>query len=774
MSINVDFSAHLPTTDGSITVSGLGSAVTIRRDSFGIPHVTAESEADVWFGQGYASAQDRLWQMEWYRRRGLGQWAEVAGATAVGDDKLFRRMRLADAGKADVPTMSPGTRAMFEAYVAGVNAFIARDELPPEFALTGVTPEPWEAWHCTMLFKVRHVLMGQMQLKLTKAKLLKDSGAEKFTRLDTQDSAGTRVILPPGAAVETLIERSVAEFEKVTESLGTLADDDGGSNSWAVHGTRTSTGKPIICNDSHRALDVPNCYWQVHLTCPEFNAAGATFAGFPGLPHFGYNRHVAWNITHGAADVHELYIEQFEDGTPLRYKTANGWRGAEVSKETVKVFDGADVEFDAVRTRHGGIVHGDPASGLGIAVRWTASDEPALQWEVVRPMLQAKTVTEINEAQRLWNDPVNNFVAADSSGNIGYQMRGRLPLRNSGPGKQVPVPGWTGEHEWDGDVPFEQLPVSVNPDSGFIATANQRIQDSPEPYISEAYAPPSRAQRLTDLLAGGAHSPETIKNMQSDVTSVPAATWGRFLSRHGPFEGDAEKARDLLSGWDEEFSGDGAEGLLHSAFRRELAAGLFEPVVGTETWEWMESGRSLSTARVVGAWLSNLSLELEQTTSAPDGRPWPEVLPDVLAAAWQAVVKLTGTEDSSAWHWGDHHWTVGEHSLAPAYPSLASTLNPPAVNVGGDSDSLRVSGYPIGCGKPYSVLILSVYRQAIDFADADNPSWVIPGGASGHPGSPHYADQLPLWQRAERVPMHITEAAVATDTQHTLVLEPSQ
>ena len=774
MSATVDFSTNLPTTDGAVSVTGLTDAVSIRRDRYGIPHVSAANEADVWFGQGYACAQDRLWQMEWYRRRGLGEWAEVAGPTAVGDDKLFRRMGLGAAGQADVSEMTAPTRAMFEAYCAGVNAFIAQDELPPEFELTDLVPDPWEPWHCTMLFKVRHVLMGQMQIKLAKAQLLKAIGAATFAELDTQEPRGARTILPPGGSVESLIERSVEDFERVTVSLGTLADDDGGSNSWAVHGSRTTTGKPVVCNDSHRALDVPNCYWQVHITCPEFNAAGATFAGFPGLPHFGFNGHVAWNITHGSADVHELYIEKFENGSSLRYRKEQGWADAAVSSETIKVRGGADVGIDVVRTRHGGVVHGDPLSGLAIAVKWTASDVPSRQWEVVSPMLRAKTVQEINTAQRLWNDPVNNFVTADASGSIGYLTRGRLPLRDSGSGKQVPIAGWSGEHEWGDDVPFAAMPSTLNPDSGFIGTANQRIQNAHDPYISESFAPPSRATRISNVLTTGTFSPEQVKDMQSDVISIPAATWANCLSGVGPLTGTAERARACLANWDGELGDDGPQGLLYSAFRRELAAAIFKPVVGAETWEWMESGRNVSTGRIVAAWLSKVTLGLaDGDTNAPDGRSWATVLPPILEASWRATEAVAGS-DPSTWRWADHHWTAGTHSLSQAYPELAETLNPPRVNVGGDSDTLRVSSYPIRRGAPFTVAGLSVYRQAIDFADAERPSWVIPGGASGHPGSPHFADQLPLWQKAERVPMHITEAAVAADAQHTLMLEPAE
>ncbi|HEX2037214.1 MAG TPA: penicillin acylase family protein, partial [Chloroflexota bacterium] len=523
--------------------------MTIRRDRCGVAHVKGAGERDLWFGQGFASAQDRLWQMEYDRRRAAGRWAEVAGPGAVAADVLARRLQLVRASQADVEAMSPPTRAMFEAYAAGVNAFLESGRpLPPEYELSGIEPEPWQPWHSVAAFKVRHVLMGVWQQKLARAQLLAMIGPQAYARLDGRPPVGSPTILPPGGKVGRLFAESFDELRRAASHLGFLAEAEGGSNSWAVHGSRTTTGKPVLCNDSHRALDVPNVYWQVHLTCPDFDAIGATFPGFPGLPHFGHNGHVGWSITHTGADYQDLYVERFSGPAgsaspvvnasdpadpggagqhpgrhPIRSLTPQGWEEAERVVERIEVAGASALDVEVWRTRHGPVVHGDPRRGLALALRYTATDGPCRGFEVLRPMLRARTVAELQETQRSWVDPVNNLVAADSAGSIGYLTRGTIPIRSSTAHRQFPAPGWTGEHEWVGYVPFESLPRVIDPPQGFIATANQAVIAEDEPYIAHEFSPPFRAARIVELLsAEGRLAPDEIAAIQGDTTSRAA------------------------------------------------------------------------------------------------------------------------------------------------------------------------------------------------------------------------------------------------------------
>lgn len=731
-----------------ITHAELDGPLTIRRDDYGIAHVEAGTAHDAWFGQGFAAAQDRLWQMEYDRRRAVGRWSEAAGPSGLAADRMARRLGIEPAARGDFEVMDPAVRAMFEAYAAGVNAYVGSNpKLPPEYALTGIAPEPWEPWHSLALFKIRHVLMGEWQWKMAVGGLLARVGIETFGTLDFLPAKGSALILPPGGGRERdLYSLANEEIAAAAEHLGFLSELDGGSNSWVVSGSRTTTGKPVICNDSHRALDVPNAYWQVHLQCLEFDIAGATFAGFPGYPHFGWNRSVAWNITHTQADYQDLYVERFEGDRVL---TANGPVPAERREETIAVRGGDAVTMTCWRTPHGPVVHGDPASGVALSLRYTATDSPRKPFDGLLKMVAAKTVDELFDAQRTWVDPVNNLVAADTAGNIGYMVRGELPIRSSTANRLVPAPGWTGEHEWTGTVPFEELPRDVNPPQGYYATANNRVIDGNEPYISEYFASPARANRLNELLfETGQLSPETIASWQGDVTSVPARVLGSVVGAAGPYEGDAERARTMLANFDGELRGDRPEPLLYAYFRRALMREIWEPVVGSETYAWLTGESNPGLGRILSGLLS--VVVANPGAPLPGGRVWDDVLPEALSSAWGSTVANFG-DDPSAWRWDAKHATGSKHPLSAVFPGEA--LDPPSVGVGGDADTLQCAGYGISGKNDFVLNALSVYRQVVDFANPDGASWIIPGGASGDPGSAHFADQLELWRRHERVGM---------------------
>jgi penicillin G amidase len=733
-------------TDSLSVITEAGGA-TIRRDGYGVPHVRGETAAAAWFGMGYACARDRMFQMDYDRRRACGRWAEIAGPSAVGADVLARRLSLAAAAERDVAAMSPPLRAAFEAYAAGVNQAVADGALP----LPGRYPvEPWQPWHSVAAFKVRHVLMGQWQHKLAQAVVLARTGPWAFGRLETRPPAGSPLAVPPGRRLSRLMDDALAD---VTAHLGFLAEAEPGSNAWAVSGRRTAHGGAVLCNDSHRALDTPNVYWQCRVSCPEFDVTGATFPGLPGFPHFGCNGAVAWAITHADADTQDLYLERFEGS---RYLTPEGWAEAEARPERISVRGGDAVSTVAWSTRHGPVVHGDPLAGMALALKYTATYRPDRGFECLLPMLTARDVRELADAQEGWVDPVNNLVCADVAGRIAYQCRGELPVR-SGPGhRRLPAPGWDGSCEWTGTVPFSALPRTIDPSAGFVMTANNAIVDGDEPYISYTFAQPFRAERLRSLLAGSATaSVGELAGMQADTVSWAARSWGRLLAGLGPFpDGDAEAARALLAGWDGDLAAGSGAALLYACFQRTLADALYRPVLGPDTWEWVASGALAPTVSMVRRWLANDTWELlgGPVPAASDGERGKRVLaavPGALAGAWAAAT-MHGGPDPSRWRWGDVHQAVRVHPL----DGTGLDVGPfPGTPMGGDADTIQAAGYGWRVGSPFTVLSLSVYRQVVDLADPDSASYVIPGGSSGDPASPHFADQLAEWAEHRRIPM---------------------
>ena len=722
----------------------------ITRDEYGVPRVRAETATDAWAGMGYACAQDRLFQMDYDRRRACGRWAEIAGLPALGADVLARRLGLAAAAKLDVAVMSPPVRAAFEAYASGVNQAIADGALP----LPARYPvEPWLAWHSAAAFLVRHVLMGQWQHKLANAVLLARAGADAFARLETRPVVGSPLAVPPDGRlthpVAALLDEAAGD---IAGHLGFLAEVEPGSNAWAVSGRRTTHGGAVICNDSHRALDTPNVYWQCRVTCPDFDVAGATFPGLPGFPHFGVNRSVAWAITHGDADTQDLYLERFSGP---RYLTPDGWAQAQIRHERIDVHGGSPVTVAAWSTRHGPVVHGNPDTGLALALKWTGTHRANRGFECLLPMLTARTAAELATAQDGWVDPVNNLVCADTRGDIAYQCRGELPERSSDAGRRLPVPGWDDACEWTGTVPFAALPATTDPETGFVMTANNTITDAAEPYISYTFSQPWRAERIRTLLAdSGTLSAGELAGMQADTLSLQARGWGLLLRGLGPIaDAGAEAARALLAGFDGDLALGSAAALLYACFLRALAEALYRPVLGPQTWAWVTSGVLAPTLSMVRRWLGNDTWELlggpvpptaGQQAGGDERRE--EVLaavPGALAAAWAAAVKAGGP-DPGQWRWGDVHQAPRVHPLAGSFPGTA---------MGGDADTIQAAGYGWRPGSPFTVSALSVYRQVVDLADPASASFVIPGGASGDPASPHFADQLALWAAHQRIDM---------------------
>ncbi|MGE3075296.1 MAG: penicillin acylase family protein [Dehalococcoidia bacterium] len=755
----------------TLSCPDLAASLTITRDAFGVAHVQAANEHDAWLGQGFVAAQDRLWQMEYDRRRAVGRWAEAAGPSGLAADRMAKRLRIEAAARADLEVMAPGVRAMFEAYAQGVNAFLATNPaLPPEYALTGITPEPWEPWQSIAVFKIRHILMGLWQWKVACAGLLARVGRDKWKTLQFLPAVGTSVILPPAAQIKQLYTDANAEIAAVAEHLGFLSEIDAGSNSWVVSGSRTTTGKPVICNDSHRALDVPNAYWQVQLSCPDFNVAGATFAGFPGFPHFGFNGSVAWNITHTQADYQDLFIEKFEGAAGERYLTESGLQAAERGTETISVRGAAPETVETWKTRHGPVVHGDPRSGMAIALSYTALKSGKRPFDGLRATVMAKDVESLFEAQRTWVDPVNNLVTADTAGNVGYMVRGDIPVRASKAGRRLPVPGWTAEHEWLGSVPFEQLPRSINPAEGFFATANQRVIASDEPYISAYFANPARADRLVELLGGETRfTPEQVAGIQADTVSKFARVWANFVSKQQPMTGAAEKGRAMLAAWDGDLKVDSAEALLYAYFRRALLRELFAPLVGDETWAWLTAESNPGLGRIVSGLMGEVVAHLEEGAAPPCGGQWPSVLARALEVAWANAIGKGGP-DPARWRWGDSHRTASRNPLSTVFPN--ASLDPPSASVGGDADTIRCAGYGLSGKRDFVIASTSVYRQVVDFADLENPSFVIPGGVSGDSTSAHFADQLPIWERCERIPMNRLAEQVTAAAKNVLTLTP--
>ena len=742
-----DLKAVLPDLEGTQTLVGLEGEVTVYRDRWGIPHVRTSSPHDAFFAQGFVTAQDRLWHMDWDRRRALGRWAEIAGPSGVEQDIMMRRFRLAASARADFEVVSPDTRAMLESYARGVNAFIDNAlRLPIEYEIIGSRPEPWEPWHSMLVFKVRHIFMGVFERKLWNARMVHRLGPERAQAAIPGSLPGELLIVPPGAEYSGPTDKSLPDFAEGAEWPGLPTWEEGGSNNWAVHGSRTASGAPLLAGDPHRGLEAPSVYYQNHIACDEFDVVGLSFPGVPGFPHFGHNARVAWCVTHAMADYQDLYLERFKEGDPVSYEFMGEWESADVTTESIMVAGSQPEQVQTVATRHGPIVAGDPTGGLAVAFKYTATAEPIKAFDSIRQMLTADSVDEIDEAMRAWVDPANNFLCVDVEGDIKYLTRGRLPIRPKA-NAWLPVPGWNGEYEWSGYVPFEEMPRSRNPATGFIVTANNRIVNEDYPYyIGLDYDGEHRArciyQALDDLTRA---TVEDMAGVHALRTSIPAAAICPLLKEVEVHSEAALEAKRLLLAWDHTVDRGRPEPAIFAAFHDALTDARVASLLGS-----MASEVSGETGRGAPSWVGRVKSGLHHwLKSLPDAGK-NTLLAESLETALQNLRSLLG-DDMNGWAWGRVHRTNPLHALSSVFPGLAEKLNPPPVAAHGDGSTPLAGSY--STAEPYLITSASMARYVFDASDWGNSRWVVPLGASGHPGSPHYSDQAKTWADVNLVPM---------------------
>ena len=744
-----DFRNSIPDTKRPQVLNGLKQPVHSYRDKLGIPHIWALTQSDAFRAQGYVTAQDRLWQMECDKRKGSGRWAEVVGKAVVTDDCLMRRFRLHQSAKSDYLASDKITQQMLESYAQGVNAFIEAGTLPIEYKITNLEPEPWEPWDSLIVFKVRHILMGVFEAKAWRGRLLRKISPDTLAHMFPSYQPGQPVIIPPGRDYTGPLENCLEDLIIGSSQLNYLNETDAGSNSWVISGSKTKSGKPLLAGDSHRGLDTPNVYYQCHLSCPEFDVIGLAIPGIPGFPHFGHNQQVAWCITHLSADYQDLYIEQFNKDDPSYYKYKDEWIKAEKISETIKVKDSNDIYISVWVTKHGPIISGNPEQGSGISFKYTATTGEKNWADVIPKILVAKNCEQLKESMRKWVDPCNNLLMADVEGNIGYLARGEIPIRPKA-NALLPVPGWTGTHEWEATIPFEELPSSINPESGFVATANNRPVEQDYPYyITMDYAPGYRAERIiANVNTITNASVEDMAKIHADRLSIPAKDYIAYLSRVNPLDNDSKTAKELLIKWNCHMDKDQIEPTIYSAWRDQVLITFLNYNLGeeltSEACNPADRGQGLFLGRIKGRIIDQMLSE--DDTLLPSGKSWPVFMATALSSAMQNLKASLG-EDLTLWKWSKVHKTKPRHTLSFIFPDMEDRLNPPSVSMSGDGDTPLAGSYPplhfadIGG--------LSVARYAFDLSNWDHSLWSVPLGSSGNPGSEHYHDQTDTWSQVK-------------------------
>lgn len=756
--------ATLSDIRGSMHVPGLQQPVTVLRDRWGVAHIYAQDQHDLFFAQGFVAAQDRLFQMELWRRSGQGRLAEILGPSLLFRDINARLLSYRGDMSAEYASYAPDTKQILEAFSEGINAFIATRTrpggtgLPAEFQWAGFKPEPWKPEDCLNRMAA-FSMTGNAFSELHDAELVSALGAEKATQLVHMDP---QVKLDPAPGLELsglapgLLRYLVGSDSRVEFPPYYLE----GSNNWTVSGRLTASGAPLLANDPHRVLAVPSLRYMIHLVAPGWNVIGAGEPALPGVA-LGHNQHIAWGFTIFGSDQQDLYVERINPTNPLEYATDRGWARMEVRRESFQVRGGQDVIVDLKFTRHGPVLWQDERRAL--ALRWVGVEPGTAGYLSSLSIDRAENWQDFSKAAARWKVPSENFVYADTKGNIGEYSVGLSPVRHwTG---MLPVPG-TGGYEWDGFVPFEQLPHSYNPERGFAATANNKMIPDNYPYkIGYQWYPPYRVNRVEQFIqeaAAGGRKLTTgdFKKLQSDAVCLPAreliALVRQVVGEH------PTAAEDLLLNWDGVLSEHSAAGALYETLVPELKVAIIHRAAPERLWAALQAS-DWELDQVLG-YLSHPSVDI---LGAPPEQQRNQLLHDSVMAAAKKLSQLQGP-DPAKWSWGQLHQIKFRHALDQS-PGVASLTDLGPLPRSGDGDTVGATGW---YGGSYEQVAGASYREILDVADWDQSFAINTPGQSGQPGSPHYSDLLRLWQEWQYFPLAYSHDAVEKITTDRLLLEP--
>jgi len=719
----------LPLIEGDLKVVGLKRQVTVVRDKWGIAHIYADNTDDLFFAQGFVAAQDRLWQMEMWRRAKEGRLAEVLGPLAVERDRIARLLRRrAPIDDVEWTSYHPEGKRIMTAFAAGVNAFIAQgeNELPVEFQLTGIRPDRWTA-ETSLL---REITFGDAAAELRLAQDVARYGVIDANRRRAPDPwdalaipKGLDVAMIDAAVLESTGAGGAMPRPSILEEYRGLFSDtatmiresdipDRGSNNWVIAGRLSKTGRPVVANDPHREVAVPALRYLVHLTAPGWNVIGAGEPAIPGVA-IGHNGRIAWGLTIVGTDQQDVFVEELNPANldQMRYK--GKWEPLRIVRDTIRVKGEAPQVVTLRFSRHGPIFHVDSARRRAYALRSALHEPGTAPYLGALRVNQTANCRDFLAAVLYWKAPSENMICGDVEGNISWQASALSPRRSGWVGR-LPVPG-TGDYEWIGFR--KDLPQELNPARGFIATANNNIHPPgyEPPVMFKSTAPSWRMLRVTDMLSAGApFSVADFQKMQHDEFSAQAAKDLALFRDWKAKPAAVERARAMVAGWD-------------AVLRRESAP-------AAVYMAWREAGATGSSA-------ADAALPKEKRDSA------------VAAGLARAVETLTREQgkDWRQWRWGRSNARSFRHPFVGAFDL-------PTVERGGGGTTVAANG--------------ATYREIIDVGDWDKSVATSTPGQSGQPASPFYGNLLPFWASNQYFPLLYTPSSVSSNSAHRLVLTP--
>lgn len=774
----------------TLRLPGLRAPVALVRDRWGVVHIRAGNEHDLFFAQGWNAARDRLFQLEIWRRQATGTLAEVLGPRELARDRGARLLRFRGDMKRELRHYHPRGEAIVQAFADGVNARIAETErdpalLPVEFRLLGLRPGRWTPEvvvsrhnglyenvqrEVALLQAVRLIgapavervlVFGPSEPRLAPAVdpgLIEDTVLAPYTASRAAIRFRPEDLAPAARADATALDRLAAALPLVTATAGAESD---GSNNWVVAGRRSASGRPLLANDPHRTIAVPSLRYWVHLQAPGWNVIGGGEPATPGVS-IGHNEHGAWGLTVFGLDREDLYVYETDPADPTRYRYRGGWERMRRERDTILVKGAAPSVVDFWFTRHGPVLFRDSVRHRAFALRAAWLEPGTAPYLASLRLGQARNWAEFRQASTYHLSPALNFVWADTSGTIGWQVAGIAPIRRNWSGL-LPVPG-DGRFEWGGYLPVLQLPHAVNPPEGFLATANENNIPTGYPHqnaVAVQWADPFRVARIREVLASGRNfTPADMAALQHDELALPTRALVPLLRPITPSDSLVSRARQLLLGWDGVLDARSAPAAVYVAWERRLATAVRDRMVP-------EPAR-----RHIGGLPVSRLIELLRDPPAA-WSPEPRAVRDslllsTLEEATREVVRRLGP-DPAGWHYGDARFkhAAPRHVLSELVgPELRARLDPPVVPRGGYANTVNATGG--GDAQNHGASL----RIVVDVGAWDGALGTNAPGQSGDPDSPHYADLWRLWAEGRYFPVPFSARAVSAAAEATTMLLP--
>ena len=823
----------LPTQDGTVSIEGLNDEVTIIHDEFGVPHIYASNVYDLRFAQGYVQAQDRWWQMEFWRHTGAGRIQELTGQSdsLTGTDIFIRTIGWEESSLRDLEAMSPETLAELQSFADGVNAYIMNrpaGELAFEYNVLGLTGvefeiEPWTpldtvVWTKAMAWDLSGSNRNNELLYSAIAGEFGDEMAEIYQPDFDYDNMPTIILpeelpsagepfAPPISDADTAGIRGIntqlaGNYDPTNLSLFGY-DDALGSNNWVVSGERSETGMPLLANDPHLGIQNPSIWYEVGLycqpvseECPYYNR-GYGFASSPGII-IGHNDRIGWGVTNLGPDVLDLYRMEFNPDNDLQYLWDGEWRDAELREEVINYGDGGNITIQVRVTHLGAIINDnqiDEETGelMGfnnedpLALRWTA-DETGTIIEAILRMNKASNWDEFRDAIQYWDIPAQNIVYADVEGNIGYQTQGRIPIRAEGHTGVMPVDGTVSDYEWLGYVPYEYMPSVYNPERGYIATANQAVL--PQEYYDYLatelgdefgedahyvfdydWAVGYRGTRINEMIeAVDLHNAESFRDIHGDNKFLFAEAITPSLAEIDMGSDDLNELRDWMLDWDFQMHMDSPQGALFGIFWDELSSGIFADELDIIERNVSGSDQEQYVTTVLMADPDNNWWDNVETEDVSESRD--EIVVTAFSQAYDRTVEALG-DNRDDWRWGALHTAtfVSNPLGLSGIGLIEDTVNINNVETSGGTAIVNATSWSFSNGLEVSAL--PSLRMILDFADLDNSLSIHTTGQSGHPMSDHYNDMVEQWRMIEYNPMLFSGEDVESNASSTLILQSS-